>query len=142
MLIDTTLLSLKEQAENGDLEAQMDMGVAYEMGDGVPLDYATAIKYYLLCLEHGVDKLAEHGYSYETLMWGIGRFYDLLGQHLTAFKWYRETIQFIHDTYLPQFTEQLIEYHNLRECLKKVSTFPESGMWLYGQKLAGYTDIQ
>ncbi len=37
-------LEFKEAAENGDPEAQIDLGLAYDFGNGVPQDYKEAVK--------------------------------------------------------------------------------------------------
>ena len=40
-------------AEQGDSDAQFNLGVSYDTGQGVPQDYKTAVKWYRLSAEQG-----------------------------------------------------------------------------------------
>jgi TPR repeat protein len=48
-----TLEELKKAAEKGDAEAQYNLGVAYERGDGVPQDYEEAAAWFHKAAEQG-----------------------------------------------------------------------------------------
>ena len=41
-------------AEQGDADAQYNLGVMYDNGQGVPQDYAEAVKWYRLAAEQGL----------------------------------------------------------------------------------------
>ncbi len=47
------VMLLRPVAEQGDAQAQTYMGLLYESGEGVPRDYAEAVKWYLLAAEQG-----------------------------------------------------------------------------------------
>ena len=52
-------------AEQGDADAQHNLGVAYADGTGVPQDYAESVKWYLLAAEQGNAKAQNNlGYMY------------------------------------------------------------------------------
>ena len=44
---------IKERAEQGDANAQLELGVVYEYGRGVPQDHATAVTWYKKAAEQG-----------------------------------------------------------------------------------------
>lgn len=50
-----TALDLLEVAEQGDVNAQFNLGVMYDQGLGVPQDYAEAIRWYRMAAEQGDD---------------------------------------------------------------------------------------
>jgi TPR repeat protein len=50
-----TFSALKAKAENGDTNAQIQIGYYYLIGQGVPLDYAEAVKWIRKAAEQGVD---------------------------------------------------------------------------------------
>ena len=59
----------RKAAEQGNKQAQYNLGVCYESGRGVPQDYSEAVKWYRKAAEQGVDyakeqlqKLQEMGY--------------------------------------------------------------------------------
>ena len=52
--MDTEFEEAKRLAEDGDAEAQNDLGVMYGNGEGVPQDYKEAVKWYRLAAEQGV----------------------------------------------------------------------------------------
>ena len=70
-------------AEQGDAEAQFNLGFFYDSGNGVLQDYAEAVKWYRLA--------AEQGYAKAQL--NLGRMYGngngALQDYAEAFKWYR-----------------------------------------------------
>ncbi len=45
--------ALRSSAEQGDQEAQFDLGLMYDLGDGVPEDDAEAVRWYRLAAEQG-----------------------------------------------------------------------------------------
>ncbi len=45
------IASLEKQAENGDAEAMYILGTIYDLGEGVPVNYEIAKKYYELAIE-------------------------------------------------------------------------------------------
>ena len=47
------IAALRARAEAGDAEAQYDLGVMYASGEGVPQDYAEAVRWYRLAAEQG-----------------------------------------------------------------------------------------
>jgi TPR repeat protein len=49
-------LEFKEAAENGDPEAQIDLGLAYDFGNGVPQDDKEAVKWWRKAVEQGHTK--------------------------------------------------------------------------------------
>ena len=49
----------KKDAESGDAKAQHNLGVMYENGQGVPQDYAEALKWFRLAADQG-DAKAQH----------------------------------------------------------------------------------
>jgi len=50
---ETALRLMKPLAEQGDADAQNNLGYMYENGNGVPQDYAEAVKWYRLAAEQG-----------------------------------------------------------------------------------------
>ncbi len=47
------LETLRSAAEQGDAEVQFNLGLMYEQGQGVPQDYAEAVRWYRLAAEQG-----------------------------------------------------------------------------------------
>ena len=50
---DTLLPIVRDAAENGNMEAQGDLGFMYQLGFGVAIDISTALKWYLKAAEQG-----------------------------------------------------------------------------------------
>jgi len=78
---ETALEGLTTRAEQGDAQAQNSLGVRYNNGEGVPQDYAEAIKWYRLA--------AEQGYAHAQYNLGI-MYYDGEGvpqDYLQAHMW-------------------------------------------------------
>ena len=50
---------MQELAEQGDAEAQFNLGVMYANGEGVPQDYAEAVKWYPKAAEQGDEYAKE-----------------------------------------------------------------------------------
>src|SRR5712692_8709765 len=48
--------SLKKRAAQGDAEAQFSLGIMYANGQGVPQDYAEALKWFRLAAAQGIAK--------------------------------------------------------------------------------------
>ena len=79
----TALLEFKPLAEQGDAEAQNNLGLMYSTGKGVPQDYANAMKWYRKAAEQGHTEAIWHvGNAY---YWGFGRPID----YREALKWWR-----------------------------------------------------
>ena len=59
--------ALRARAEAGDAEAQVDLGVMYFVGDGVPQDYAEAVRWYRLAADQGHARAQFNlGFMYAT----------------------------------------------------------------------------
>lgn len=79
----TALREWQPLADQGDSEAQYNLGVMYNNGQGVPQDYAEAVKWYRLAAEQGL-KEAQGGLAYlYTSGQGVPQDYA------EAVKWYR-----------------------------------------------------
>ena len=52
----TDLEKLIQQASQGNADAQFNLGVMYDFGQGVPQDYAQAVKWYRLAADQGDAK--------------------------------------------------------------------------------------
>ena len=78
----TALKEWKPLAEQGDALAQLNLGVMYHNGQGVPQDYKTAVKWYILSAEQGNAK-AEFNLGQ---MYRNG--YGVPQDYKTAVKWY------------------------------------------------------
>lgn len=67
---------LRKQAENGDAEAQLSLGVSYDKGEGVPQNYAEAAKWFRKAADQG-DPYAQYdlGSMYEEGK-GVSRSYE------------------------------------------------------------------
>ena len=78
----TAIKEWKPLAEQGDAQAQSNLGVMYDKGEGVLQDYAEAVKWYRLSAEQG-DAYAQFtlGVMYE---FGEG----VLQDNVTAHMWY------------------------------------------------------
>ena len=63
--LDQLGLSLRERAEQGDADAEFDLGLMYSKGEGVPQDYKEAARWFRAAAEQG-DANAQHflGLSY------------------------------------------------------------------------------
>ena len=80
---------LVADAEQGDASAQYNLGVMYANGEGVPQDYAEALKWYHLAAEQGYAA-AQFGlgtmYLYSN---DYGVLYGVLQDYAEAARWYR-----------------------------------------------------
>jgi len=65
----TDVEALKAKAEQGDAQAQNSLGVRYDTGQGVPQNYAEAIKWFRMAAEQG-DAAAQYNLG---SMYGLGR---------------------------------------------------------------------
>ena len=76
----TALREFKPFAEQGDANAQNNLGVMYENGEGVPRDYKEAVRLYRLAAEQGHTK-AQHnlGTMYGN---GTGVVQDFIYAHM------------------------------------------------------------
>jgi TPR repeat protein len=74
---------LKQHAEQGDAEAQFNLGVMYDNGDGVAQNYAEAVRWYRLAAKQG----------YAVAQNYLGAMYDngegVERDHEEAVRWYR-----------------------------------------------------
>ena len=78
----TALQEWKPLAEQGDADAQFNLGWLYAEGLGVLQDYKTALKWYTLAAEQGYSRAQKDlGFMYHN---GEG----VLQNYKTAFKWY------------------------------------------------------
>ena len=82
-----SLEALRKGAEQGDAVAQVKLGVGYELGEGVPQDYAEAVRWY--------RKAAEQGAA--PAQFNLGRMYNS-GQgvpqdYAEAALWYRKAAE-------------------------------------------------
>ena len=95
--------TIQERAEAGDAEAQSNLGVMYEKGEGVPKDYVEAVKWYRKAAEQGdaygqkqlvkwYRKAAEQGVAIAQV--NLGWMYDngegVPKDSSEATKWYRK----------------------------------------------------
>ena len=74
------ITELRRQAEQGDVEAQFQLGFRYATGRGIPQDDAEAVRWYRLAAEQG-DAYAQYnlGVSYST---GVGVLKDSVLAHM------------------------------------------------------------
>ena len=84
---DQGIEQLRKAAEDGHVEAQVRLGVKYDLGEGVPEDDSEAVKWY--------RKAAEQGYA--SAQFNLGVMYDL-GEGVPeddseAVKWYRKAAE-------------------------------------------------
>lgn len=75
------LVTLYLKAEAGDAEAQFNLGVIYDTGDGVPQDYHEAAKWFSMAAEQGLA-VAQHNLA---LMYARGEGVPL--DYVLAYKW-------------------------------------------------------
>jgi uncharacterized protein len=99
---ETAYRLIKPLAEGGLPEAQFNLGLMYEKGQGVPQDYAEALKWYCKAAEQGnakavkwYRKSAEQGNA--EAQFNLGVMYDeRLGvpqDYAEAVKWYRKSAE-------------------------------------------------
>ena len=74
---------LSAKANSDDAEAQFSLGLMYELGQGVPQDYAEAVKWYRMAAEQG-HAAAQFNLG---LMYAEGQ--GVTQDHTEAVKWYR-----------------------------------------------------
>ncbi len=83
----TALREWRPLAEQGDADAQHNLGVLYNTGRGVPQDYAKAVKWFRKAAEQG-----DAGSQYN-----LGNMYDdgkgVPQDHAAAVKWYRKAAE-------------------------------------------------
>ena len=79
----TALREWKPLAEQGDADAQSNLGLLYRKGRGVPQDYKTAVKWFRLATEQG-NASAQYNLG---VMYDNG--YGVPQDYKTAVKWYR-----------------------------------------------------
>ena len=83
----TALREWKPLAEQGDADAQFNLGVMYSHGQGVPQDYAEAVRWYRRAAEQGdADAQFNLGVKYDN---GQG----VLQNYGEAVKWYRKAAE-------------------------------------------------
>ena len=69
-------------AEQGDADAQCNLGIMYENGQGAAQDYKTALKWYTLAAEQG-NSIAQ-----SNLGWMYDNGKGVVQDYKTAVKWY------------------------------------------------------
>ena len=80
-------MSLKQSAEQGDADAQFNLGYAYALGNGVPKDDVEALKWYRKAAEQGhADAQCKLGIAYRN---GHGVEQD----YVEAVKWFRKAAE-------------------------------------------------
>jgi TPR repeat protein len=80
---DTAAKAFRKLADQGDAAAQYNLGFMYDLGQGVPQDYAEAAKWYRLAADQGnAGAQTDLGFMYE---YGEG----VLQNYAEAVKWYR-----------------------------------------------------
>ena len=79
----TDVEALRAKAEQGDAEAQLNLGFMYAQGQGVPQDDAEGIKWYRLAAEQG-DAGVQY---YLALMYALG--HSVPQDYAKEAKWYR-----------------------------------------------------
>ena len=78
----TALREWTPLAEQGDASSQFNLGLMYEVGEGVPEDYKTAVKWWTLAAKQGrASAQFNLGFMYAN-GWGV------LQDYKTAVKWY------------------------------------------------------
>ena len=80
---DTAAKTFRKLAEQGDPDAQTNLGFMYDEGQGVLQDYAEAVKWYRLAAEQG-DAVAQYNLGF---MYEMGK--GVLQDYAEAVKWYR-----------------------------------------------------
>jgi len=78
----TAIKEWKPLAEQGDAQAQSNLGAMYDKGEGVLQDYAEAVKWYRLSAEQG-DAYAQYALG---VMYEFGE--GVLQDNVTAHMWY------------------------------------------------------
>ena len=75
--------TLMERAQKGDAQAQSNLGLIYDNGEGVPQDYAQAMKWYRLAADQGYAS-AQYNLA---VMYQYGQ--GVPKDYVQAAKWYR-----------------------------------------------------
>ena len=83
----TVIRELRPLAEQGDAEAQYNLGVIYDRGQGVTQDYAEAVKWYRKAAEQG-DARAQGNLG---VMYSTGR--GVPQDYAEAAKWFRKAAE-------------------------------------------------
>ena len=83
----TAIRELRPLAEQGDAEAQYNLGVIYDRGQGVTQDYAEAVKWYRKAAEQG-DARAQGNLG---VMYSTGR--GVPQDYAEAAKWFRKAAE-------------------------------------------------
>ena len=66
-IVDMELESLRQRAEQGDADAQYNLGFVYQTGLGVPQDFVEAVRWYRLAADQGfAEAQANLGRAYYT----------------------------------------------------------------------------
>ncbi len=81
------IADMRAKAMQGQAKAQFDLGVSYRFGQGVPKNYAEAVKWYRKAAEQGYDKA----------QYNLGVCYDfgkgVPQDHAKAVSWYRKAAE-------------------------------------------------
>jgi TPR repeat protein len=129
-LIGDAIDDLKKKAEQGDANAQFQLGFRYDLGQGVTQDYKEAVKWY--------TKAAEQGSSAAQFNLGL-MYYD--GQGVTqdykeAVKWYTKAAE--QGSSAAQFTLGLMYYDGQGV----TQDYKEAVKWFTKAAELGYADAQ
>ncbi len=84
---ETALREFRPLAEQGQARAQVNLGLMYEKGQGVPQDDAEAVKWYRLAAEQG----AADAQFILGFMYGTGR--GVARDDVAAGRWYRKAAE-------------------------------------------------
>lgn len=138
MLIDVTLLDLKEKAENGELEAQMEMCDAYQFGHKAPVDHHEALYFASRVLNHDRTTLESKGFDYDSFHWMMGQVFHSLNKHFDALLCYQKAVKYIQDTYTVESSERLINKLELRNFIEAIVPPQVSCIYLNGYEIIRY----
>ena len=81
------MTAIKQSAENGDVNAQAELGYSYQYGDGVDKNPNEALKWNLAAANHG-SLMAQHNLA---VMYDEG--VDIPENNAEAIKWYRKAAE-------------------------------------------------
>jgi len=108
--------ALEATAEQGDPEAQFDLGCAYDLGEGVPEDKAEAAKWYRLAADQDHAKAQYYlGNAYHRIGDGVEE------DHADMVKWFLMAI----DTGLEEEGDQAEVYFHLGQAYDQGKGVPE-----------------
>ena len=122
MLIDADLIPIKEKADLGDAEAQLEIAGAFFLGRGVPKSIHRAKHYYELLAARPPDEVDFLGYG--TLLALIGKLAARERKFGESRFWFEEAYKYITTTYVDDFAKEIMEEIDLEEYMKSVGCKP------------------